>query len=82
MSRSRHNATLDSDLETAIRQLVESDLTACGSESGLCRYCGALVEHYDEAKLEPHLPTCPWQTVRSHFFPTSALIKVPAKRAA
>ncbi len=67
-----------SDLENAIRKLVESSLLACGFDSGLCRYCGALVEDCDEQRIEEHSPDCPWQQVRSHYFPTpSRTLTIP-----
>ncbi len=77
-----HSVSMNDDLESAIRKLVKSDLVACDFESGLCRFCLAVVESSNPQLLEPHSATCPWQRVRSHYFPAGHVIGFPTAGAA
>lgn len=56
---------LDQQLLKSVRALVAEDERAVDFESGLCRFCDAIVEAYDDNSIEGHRPNCPWARVRT-----------------
>lgn len=56
--------TLDQQLLKSVRALVSDEERATDFESGLCRFCDAVVEGYDD-EIEGHRPNCPWARVRT-----------------
>lgn len=52
------------ELKSCIRSLVQRNDLACDTESGLCRFCGAVVESSRPEEIEPHNADCPWQRAR------------------
>ena len=57
--------TLDQQLLESVRALVSDDELAVDYESGLCRFCDAVVESFDEESIEGHRNDCPWARVRT-----------------
>lgn len=62
---------LDQQLLKSVRALVADDERAVDFESGLCRFCDAVVEDYDEDAIEGHKPSCPWARVRTLVLKTA-----------
>ena len=62
---------LDQQLLKSVRALVADDDRAVDFESGLCRFCDAVVESNDEEAIEGHTPSCPWSRVRSLVLKTA-----------
>jgi len=56
---------LNQQLLKSVRALVAEDERAVDFESGLCRFCDAVIESYDEEVIEGHKPSCPWARVRT-----------------
>ena len=56
---------LDQQLLKSVRALVSDDERAVDFESGLCRFCDAVVESYEEDVIEGHKANCPWARVRT-----------------
>lgn len=56
---------LDQQLLKSVRALVSSEELAVDYESGLCRFCDAVIEGYDEDTIEGHKISCPWAKVRT-----------------
>ncbi len=52
------------DLMWYIRALVQREDLACDTESGLCRFCGALVQSSRPEEIEAHADSCPWHRAR------------------
>ncbi len=52
------------ELKSCIRSLVQRNDLACDTESGHCRFCGAVVESNHPKEIEPHNADCPWQRAR------------------
>jgi hypothetical protein len=55
----------DQQLLKLVRALVAEDERAVDFESGLCRFCDAIVESHEEDAIEGHKPSCPWARVRT-----------------
>ena len=56
---------VDQQLLKSVRALVAEDDRALDYESGLCRFCDAIIEAADGGSIEGHKPTCPWARVRT-----------------
>jgi len=54
-------------LEKLVRNLVANDQKAADWESGMCRFCHARIEAFEDQNLEGHRPHCPWHQVRSEL---------------
>jgi hypothetical protein len=56
---------LDQQLLKSVRALVAEEELSVDYESGLCRFCDAVVEAYDDRAIEGHKRNCPWARVRT-----------------
>ena len=50
-------------LLNTVRKLVSDDRSV-DVESGMCRFCGAIVEDHVAGRVEGHKRSCPWDQVR------------------
>lgn len=65
MSKSAKTLPVTDTPERLLYELVVDSTKSHGPESGLCTYCGAIVESAAAEDIEPHSPDCPWRRARS-----------------
>ena len=53
----------ENQLRNTVKRLLSDDRSV-DVESGLCRFCGAIVEDNVAGRIEGHKRSCPWEQLR------------------